>query len=259
MRKVCQVYPNNLDNSRVLICQKAFTNNVTDKFVLRCNPKFLKTLSYQLGDKNLIGKIEVDCDMLSKHECDSVGHDVSFRSLGGFATWCWHCNMNSGDTAGQVNSGDTAAIKSQVSLVRKKSPLTHLVDHDDHDMRWSDVLTIGLWIHIRLLQSKGSFPSPFLIAPIPNAIRRPLQSPLFQALLVAVASRGKGGGQLHSSSWSVGVVLISWLAGPGCRLHWHLHILLFWFSFSSFLSFFAAGCKCMKCKLLVVDTPSHPS
>ena len=88
MRKVCQVYPNNLDNSRVLICQKAFTNNVTDKFVLRCNPKFLKTLSYQLGDKNLIGKIEVDCDMLSKHECDSVGHDVSFRSLGGFATWC---------------------------------------------------------------------------------------------------------------------------------------------------------------------------
>ena len=36
-----------------------------------------------------------------------------------------------------MNSGDTAATKSQVSLVRKKSPLTHLVDHDDddHDMR----------------------------------------------------------------------------------------------------------------------------
>ena len=83
-----------------------------------------------------------------------------------------------------------------------------------------------LWIHIILLKSKSSFPSPFLIAPIPNAIRRPLQSPLFQALLVAVPSRGKGGGQLHSSSWSVGVVLISWQAGPGCRLHWHLHLSL---------------------------------
>ena len=70
-----------------------------------------------------------------------------------------------------------------------------------------------LWILIRLLQSKGSFPSPSLIAPIPNAIRRPLQSPLFQALLVAVPSRGKPEGGSSSSSWSVGVVLISWLAG----------------------------------------------
>ena len=93
-----------------------------------------------------------------------------------------------------------------------------------------------LWIHIILLQSKSSFPSPFLIAPLPNAIRRPLQSPLFQALLVAVPSRGKGGGQLHSSSWSVGVVLISWQAGPGCRLHWHLHLSLSLSSFSDWVS-----------------------
>ena len=125
--------------------------------------------------------------------------------------------MNSGDTAGQVNSGDTAAIKSQVSLVRKRSPLTHLVDHDEHDtswggMRWFDNWKC-LWVLFRLLQSKGSFPSPSLIAPIPNAIRRPLQSPLFQALLVAVPSRGKPEGGSSSSSWSVGVVLISWLAG----------------------------------------------
>ena len=81
-----------------------------------------------------------------------------------------------------------------------------------------------------IVTKQSSFPSPFLIAPLPNAIRRPLQSPLFQALLVAVPSRGKGEGQLHSSSWSVGVVLISWQAGPGCRLHWHLHLSLSSFS-----------------------------
>ena len=68
-----------------------------------------------------------------------------------------------------------------------------------------------LWIHIILLKSKSSFPSPFLIAPIPNAIRRPLQSPLFQALLVAVPSRGKWEG--GSSTAPAGRWVLFWSAG----------------------------------------------
>ena len=204
---------------------------------------------------------------MSKHERDSVCHDVSFRSLGGFATWCWHCNMNSGDTADQVNSGDTTATKSQVSLVCKKSPLTHLVHPDDHDMRWAGGLTIGqlemsLDSHY-IVTKQSSFPSPFLIAPLPNAIRRPLQSPLFQALLVAVPSRGKWEG--GSSTAPAGRWVLFWSAGRpdqgagSTDTSISLSLLLFWLSFSPFLSFFAASCKCKKCRLLVVDTPSHTS
>ena len=168
---------------------------------------------------------------MSKHERDSVCHDVSFRSLGGLATWCWHCNMNSGDTADQVNSSDTTATKSQVSLVRKKSPLTHLVHHDDHDMRWAGGLTIG--------QLEMSLDSHYIVKkqkqlskPVFNR-SHPKRNSTTPAIAVISSLVGRSakpwqvrGGQLHSSSWSVGVVLISWQAGPGCRLHWHLHLSL---------------------------------
>ena len=108
-------------------------------------------------------------------------------------------------------------------------------------MRWAGGLTIG--------QLEMSLDSHYIVKkqkqlskPVFNR-SHPKRNSTTPAIAVISSLVGRSakpwqvrGGQLHSSSWSVGVVLISWQAGPGCRLHWHLHLSLSLSSFSDWVS-----------------------